>query len=156
MWGRGGWLYPLPTPLLVLTTLVFARRLRVPIDSGLLTGFGNRPDEAGVGRPPRSRSLSLTHKYSLFIVISTIKTSLLSLRKWSPIQGQRSEFFSPLPSPKLADKRGCKYSQCVAGRIANFITSRGGRLGRGRSWPRSTLYEYTLLMSLCCRLNPRF
>lgn len=134
-----------PNPLLVLTTLVFARRLRGQIDAGLLTGFGNRPITAA-GRPPRLQTAALYCYYGH-------KVRLLSFRKWSPgIQGRSCEFFAPPPPQTInrpADKRGCKYPLWDAGLIAS---RRVGRVGVGPGLgQRSTTGP---LMSPQCRLNP--
>lgn len=131
----GGERNPQPNnPLLVLTTLVFARRLRRPIDAGLLTGFGNRPVRGGpsVGRLPhvqRERERE-TLKLPLFIVIAAIKCGVYRSESEVRIQGRICEFFAPPPHSTFrhADKRGCKYPLWDAGLIAS---RRVGRVGVG-------------------------
>lgn len=108
-------------PLLVLTTLVFARRLRRPIDAGLLTGFGNRPVRGGpsVGRLPHVQRERDAQTAALYCYCGH-KVWRLSLGKWSPDPRPKLRIFRPPhPTFRPADKRGCKYPLWDAGLIAS-------------------------------------
>lgn len=145
--GSEGERNPRPNPLLVLTTLVFARRLRRPIDAGVVDRFWQSAHPRPVGRPPRVQKHART---AALYCYCGHQAWLLSLRKWSlRIQGRSCEFFAPTTTDRSADKRGCKYPLWDAGLIASRRVGRVGVVpGLGQ---RSTSGP---LMYPRCRLNP--